>query len=788
MKLKTKIASILMGLSIMIASAVSFALIGKTTFNQASATSKTIIIDATSFGLSSTATSSADDYVYDGVTYTVSESAKLQSTKGVNRFTDSAILIGKEGKYIYNKTALPGKITKFEIYANKDASAKVSVSVNFGNSALTSYNSTNEYSQTLSTLDSVYDVTSTNMSGSRYFRYQVTNANNSQVEFRITCSVDENVPSIAIDQSCLNQNISSSGSMTFSATTENASGVPVVWSSSNTSVATINSSTGVATAVSSGSTTITATITVNSIDYSSDTTLHVLYDEPETFENMSIASIVGNSEGNGKRKFTAYVYIQSWWNSKSDVIPDEPDAFGNMIFVDSNNDTVCCYGCIAGDENTLVWDSLEGVYKFINDGSFLTSSVTSSLQPGDQLYVECIRSDYTNATNGTATIEVKAKILQVIRPDVSISSIDITDSDFTLLSTDGTRQLNYSILPANYTENILWESDDTSIATVSQTGLVTFVGSGDVLISLSNDDGSINDCVVVSCKYGATIGSSVVDTLTKSTTDATTTTYVNWSNKTISNGSGAIYAGNSAAGNNYIQLRSSNSSGIISTSSGGYAKKIVVDWNSSTIAGRTLDIYGKNTAYSEPSELYGSNKGTKIGSIECGVSTELVITGNYEYIGVRSNSNAMYLSSISITWENSKTATVSDVENIYELMEDWLHMLDYNDDLGYCADTEHAYYSYAKLFFNNEMSAEQRNYFLNNIANDYYEPAKERLLKWAEINGDELDTANNTLGSRGSMNQLNISSNSAVALAAIVLTTLSLTSLLYIKRKKLFSK
>ena len=148
---------------------------------------------------------------------------------------------------------------------------------------------------------------------------------------------------------------------------------------------------------------------------------------------------------------------------------------------------------------------------------------------------------------------------------------------------------------------------------------------------------------------------TVTDTLNRDVTGITGTSYGDWSGKTLD--SGATYKGQSAGGNDSIQLRSSNSnSGIVTTASGGKVAKITVKWHSSTTSGRTLDIYGKNTAYTAATDLYGSNAGTKIGSIVCGTSTELVIEGDYEYIGLRSNSAAMYIESIAIEW----TTTAAD--------------------------------------------------------------------------------------------------------------------------------
>ena len=147
---------------------------------------------------------------------------------------------------------------------------------------------------------------------------------------------------------------------------------------------------------------------------------------------------------------------------------------------------------------------------------------------------------------------------------------------------------------------------------------------------------------------------TVVDELNRALTGATTTSYVDWSNKTSN--STAVYKGNSAGGNSSIQLRSDKStSGIVTTASGGYVRKIVVTWQSDTSNGRTLDVYGKKSAYSAASDLYNNtNKGTKLGSIVKGTSTELTITGDYEYIGLRSNSGAMYISKIEITWETGE--------------------------------------------------------------------------------------------------------------------------------------
>ena len=145
---------------------------------------------------------------------------------------------------------------------------------------------------------------------------------------------------------------------------------------------------------------------------------------------------------------------------------------------------------------------------------------------------------------------------------------------------------------------------------------------------------------------------TVTDVLNREWTEVSGTTYKDWNGKTAR--SSAVYAGNSAGGKESIQLRSDASkdaAGIITTTSGGKATNITVVWHDETADGRTLNVYGKNSAYSAVADLRDGNKrGTLLGTIVKGTSTSLTINDDYEYIGLCSNSGAMYLTSIAITW------------------------------------------------------------------------------------------------------------------------------------------
>lgn len=148
---------------------------------------------------------------------------------------------------------------------------------------------------------------------------------------------------------------------------------------------------------------------------------------------------------------------------------------------------------------------------------------------------------------------------------------------------------------------------------------------------------------------------TTTDVLTADMFKATTTKYEDFSG--VVGSSGAVYAGQTANKNGAIQLRSSGSnSGIVTTSSAGTVVSVSVSFNSetTTTSARKLDVYVSNTAFTSASQLYDDGLGEKVYSFEYTGGTdvtEFVIEGNYQYIGFRSNSGALYLDNITINWQ-----------------------------------------------------------------------------------------------------------------------------------------
>ncbi len=145
--------------------------------------------------------------------------------------------------------------------------------------------------------------------------------------------------------------------------------------------------------------------------------------------------------------------------------------------------------------------------------------------------------------------------------------------------------------------------------------------------------------------------SDVTDVITATDLEATGTQYVDFSGVTKT--SDAVYAGSSAKNGTNIQLKSNNSNtGLISTTSGGTVKSVKITVASGS---NTINVYGSSTAYTSVGELFNnSTQGTKVGNVS---STGTInFTGdnaNLTYVGIRSNSGAVYISSIEITWVQS---------------------------------------------------------------------------------------------------------------------------------------
>lgn len=268
-------------------------------------------------------------------------------------------------------------------------------------------------------------------------------------------------------------------------------------------------------------------------------------------------------------------------------------------------------------------------------------------------------------------------------------------------------------------------------------------------------------------------GGSVTDLLNRDFTGVTSTIYDSWT-KTSNNG--VVYEGHSAGGNESIQLRtaltsSTYYSGIVTTTSIGNFKKIVVDWNPSTAAARKIQIFGKNTPYSGTSDLYdNSTRGALLGEIGT-TATTYTATDDYAYIGIKSASGALWLKSIQIEYGGGGEITPVSLSNY----------IMYEDTTNQCVTKTDVAIGYFNSLTDQEEFMTSEDYVIAT--------ARTRFNAWLAHEGKEVVPNNNGyVISNSSIYLLEASAgedNNMILMVLIASSTLiAFTTLLIIKKKR----
>ena len=213
-----------------------------------------------------------------------------------------------------------------------------------------------------------------------------------------------------------------------------------------------------------------------------------------------------------------------------------------------------------------------------------------------------------------------------------------------------------TVAPANATnKNVSWSSDKPEIATVAN-GVVTGVAEGSAVITVKSEDGGFTaSCTVTVAEAGPGPqpggNVDVIDYAASGMSGATGA----YSDFAITNtASGAEYALNAydGTGVSYIQLRTNNNTaGLVSTKSAGSIKSVTIKFNAKTAEARKVNIYASNEAFTSPADLYDTNLAyvAQIAFAD-GAEQTYTFTEEYQFVGVRSESGALYLDAIEVTW------------------------------------------------------------------------------------------------------------------------------------------
>ncbi len=89
-------------------------------------------------------------------------------------------------------------------------------------------------------------------------------------------------------------------------------------------------------------------------------------------------------------------------------------------------------------------------------------------------------------------------VINVVSNEKKITSITIADvGDDITLTLNETILLTYDVEPINHTDAISWESDEQTVVSVDQDGLVTAISLGNATVTVKNADGSKSDTLSI---------------------------------------------------------------------------------------------------------------------------------------------------------------------------------------------------------------------------------------------------------------------------------------------------
>lgn len=249
------------------------------------------------------------------------------------------------------------------------------------------------------------------------------------------------------------------------------------------------------------------------------------------------------------------------------------------------------------------------------------------------------------------------------------------------------------------------------------------VGNKTVTVSYSYNG------VTQTTEYQINVASSRTVIETTTTSISSTITYPTSATPTITGDLVNVTAnasGKTVYESSSLRLGTGNGGGTITISS------------SSTIT--KVDVSAKY--YTTYSSAVLKVNGTSVGSLSSSYSTYTmnINPGKTSFTILTENSNSrVNIQSItlySVTTIETDISSSEDCQGLETFIDTYLHM-DYTENLGYCKDNEHHYYSTAKTAFN-ALNSHQRTLFTSNSA---YLTEWNRLSAWAAANGDSLNSS-----------------------------------------------
>lgn len=427
------------------------------------------------------------------------------------------------------------------------------------------------------------------------------------------------VVDITLDRSSLTLHVNETAQLTATVNPTNATNQGIIWSSDDTTVATV-SETGLVTAKKIG----TATITAASSDGGKTATCDITV-KKQSATTATIETNVPSSQTKNETSI-ANTLSNSFFSTNGITLTDA-EASG-VVFSVKNDSTRVRMGSGSGTgsitftfSSTIITGITLHAASYNNDTNVPVLIATSANTTGETISVNSssesdfattkFASDSNESTSITVSTTANSKRIYLygltitcgVADPVYPTAISLTNST---CNVGYTTQLDPVFTPSDTNQTSLtWTSDDTSVATVDQNGLVTGVSAGSATITATGEDENGNP-VSGSCTVTVTTVAVTGVSLNKTTLDlskgATTTLEA-----TVSPAN---------ASNKNVTWTSSNTS--VATVSNGTITGVAV--GSTTITVKTVD--GNKTASCSVSVVEGPTDDYTIMIYMCGADLE----------------------------------------------------------------------------------------------------------------------------------------------------------------------
>lgn len=309
----------------------------------------------------------------------------------------------------------------------------------------------------------------------------------------------------------------------------NATNKNVSWSTSSASIATVGSS-GLLTAVAEGTATITVTTEEGSLENTCAITVSPILPTSVSITNCPVGDqAIGATIDLNEEVLPANATDKSVSWASSDNAVATVDVNGVVNTVSEGTATITVSANSGSETATCAITVLPGT---VNPTSVaITNCPSADLEVGASVDLNETVSpsgatdksvSWSSSNTSVATVDASGTVtgiaegqaiitvstntasltdicvVQVVPDEVPVAGVNLGGATMDTLVVGSTEQLTATITPSNATDqSLVWSSNNSSVATVDQNGMVTAIGAGSATITVVTTDGAYTDQVEV---------------------------------------------------------------------------------------------------------------------------------------------------------------------------------------------------------------------------------------------------------------------------------------------------